>query len=76
MGKPYHIKSITEYHNLLGIPKPKHPLIGLINHEDIQYYDDEKLINKTYEFYTISRKNKFCRHDEIRTTLLQIFRKV
>lgn len=60
MGKPYHIKSITEYHNLLGIPKPKHPLIGLINHEDIQYYDDEKLINKTYEFYTISRKINFA----------------
>ncbi|WP_320973875.1 helix-turn-helix transcriptional regulator [Dysgonomonas capnocytophagoides] len=59
MGKPYHIKSITEYHNLLGIPKPKHPLIGLINHEDIQYYDDEKLMNKTYEFYTISRKINF-----------------
>ncbi len=60
MGKPYHIKSITEYHNLLGIPKPKHPLIGLINHQDIQYYDDEKLINKTYEFYTISRKINFA----------------
>nr|WP_230324977.1 helix-turn-helix transcriptional regulator [Bacteroides thetaiotaomicron] len=44
----------------MGIPKPKHPLIGLINHEDIQYYDDEKLINKTYEFYTISRKINFA----------------
>lgn len=54
--KPYKIKSISEYHRLLGVGKPQHPLIGLINHEDIQNYADEKLKNKTYDFYTISRK--------------------
>lgn len=54
--KPYNIKSISEYHALLGVEKPQHPLISLINHEDIKYYTDEKLKNKTYEFYTISRK--------------------
>ncbi|MEN2435824.1 helix-turn-helix transcriptional regulator [Weeksellaceae bacterium A-14] len=57
--RPYNIKSITEYHNLLGVPKPKHPLIGLINHEDIQYFNDERLFNKTYSFYTVSRKMNF-----------------
>lgn len=54
--KPYNIKSISEYHALLGVEKPQHPLISLINHEDIKNYTDEKLKNKTYEFYTISRK--------------------
>lgn len=57
--KPYNIKSISEYHALLGVEKPQHPLISLINHEDIKNYTDEKLKNKTYEFYTISRKMNY-----------------
>lgn len=56
MEKPYNIKSISEYHSLLGIEKPKHPLISIINHEDIRDFNNEKLKNKTYNFYTISRK--------------------
>ncbi|MFA6152009.1 MAG: helix-turn-helix domain-containing protein [Chitinophagaceae bacterium] len=54
--KPYHIKSISEYHDLLGVEKPQHPLISLISHEDIDNYTNKKLRNKTYDFYTISRK--------------------
>ncbi|MFA6060599.1 MAG: AraC family transcriptional regulator [Taibaiella sp.] len=57
--KPYHIKSISEYHALLGVEKPQHPLISLISHEDIKNYTDEKLKNKTYDFYTISRKMNY-----------------
>ncbi|GAA0884364.1 helix-turn-helix domain-containing protein [Sphingobacterium siyangense subsp. cladoniae] len=56
MEKAYNIKSISEYHSLLGIEKPKHPLISIINHEDIRDFNNEKLKNKTYNFYTISRK--------------------
>lgn len=29
--EPYRIKTITEYHRLLGLPKPDHPLISVIN---------------------------------------------
>jgi AraC-like DNA-binding protein len=54
--KPYNIKSISEYHSLLGVEKPKHPLISIINHENIKNFNDERLKNKTYNFYTISRK--------------------
>lgn len=56
MEKPYNIKSISEYHSLLGVEKPKHPLISIINHEDIRDFNNEKLKNKTYNFYTVSRK--------------------
>lgn len=56
MENPYNIKSVSEYHSLLGIEKPKHPLISIINHEDIRDFNNEKLKNKTYNFYTISRK--------------------
>lgn len=54
--KPYNIKSISEYHSLVGVEKPKHPLISIISHESVRHYNDEKLRNKTYNFYTISRK--------------------
>lgn len=54
--KPYNIKSISEYHSLLGIENSKHPLISIVNHEDIKNYNDERLKNKTHSFYTISRK--------------------
>ncbi len=58
--KPYNIKSISEYHTLLGVEKPQHPLISLINHKDIKKYTDEKLKNKTCDFYTISRKINYA----------------
>jgi AraC family transcriptional regulator, transcriptional activator of pobA len=59
MEKPYNIKSISEYHALLGVSKPKHPLISIIDHEAIKGYNDERLKNKTYSFYTISRKMNY-----------------
>lgn len=57
--KPYPIQSISEYHTLLGIEKPQHPLFSLIKHEDIRNFTDEKLKNKTYDFYAISRKMNY-----------------
>jgi AraC family transcriptional regulator, transcriptional activator of pobA len=54
--KPYHIKSVHEYHEMLGIEKPRHPLISIINHASVKEFRDERLKNKTYNFYTISRK--------------------
>ena len=41
--KPYTIQSIRELHKLLELPKPKHPLISLIDFSVIKCYDDEKL---------------------------------
>jgi AraC-like DNA-binding protein len=32
MGEIYHIKSITEAHQLLGLESPKHPLISIFRH--------------------------------------------
>ena len=30
------IKTISQYHQALGIPKPKHPLISVINLEQLE----------------------------------------
>jgi len=40
--KPYRFKTISEYHQFRGLPKPKHPLVSVINIAAItQIRDDE-----------------------------------
>jgi AraC family transcriptional regulator, transcriptional activator of pobA len=38
---PYKIESLAELHRLLGLPKPMHPLISLINNLDGQFRPNE-----------------------------------
>ncbi|WP_316744287.1 helix-turn-helix transcriptional regulator [Pedobacter antarcticus] len=57
--KPYIINSITELHGLLGIAKPKHPLVSVINFEDIKCFEEEKLRSIAYNFYCIAIKKNF-----------------
>ncbi len=57
--KPYIINSITELHGLLCIAKPKHPLVSVINFEDIKCFEEEKLRSIAYNFYCIAIKKNF-----------------
>lgn len=57
---PYPIRSIAEYHQLLGLPKPRHPLFSVIDHQDVTQFSDERLRTKTYGFYTISMKKGYA----------------
>ena len=57
--KPYAIQSIRELHQLLELPKPKHPLISVIDFSKIKCYDDQKLEAVTYGFYCIAIKHNF-----------------
>ncbi len=57
--QPYRIKSITEYHRLMGLPKPEHPLISVLSFESIRYIHDSKAMNVTFDFYSISLKRDF-----------------
>jgi AraC family transcriptional activator of pobA len=54
-AKPYRIKSISEFHQLRGLPKPEHPLISVVNIQDITKVD---LYIKHFilDFYSISLK--------------------
>ncbi|BAV06656.1 transcriptional regulator, AraC family [Filimonas lacunae] len=53
-AKPYRIKTITEVHRLLGLPRPQHPLIGVI---DLKGLKDESGISAiTFDFYVVSLK--------------------
>jgi len=51
-----HIKSITEYHRLLGLSKPEHPLISVIDLNSFIPKVSEQPINIIFDFYNISLK--------------------
>jgi len=55
----YRIKSIAEYHRIMGLPKPEHPLISVINFESIKHLPYDESINLVFDFYSISLKRDF-----------------
>jgi AraC family transcriptional activator of pobA len=55
---PYKFESLSELHRMLGLPKPLHPLISLVENND-NNIDTSKLPNpRISTFYKISYKNK------------------
>ncbi|MGN8070163.1 helix-turn-helix domain-containing protein [Mucilaginibacter sp. 22184] len=56
---PYIINSITELHTLLGLPKPKHPLISIYRYEQITEKDNALLDYFCPQFYSIAIKRNF-----------------
>jgi AraC family transcriptional regulator, transcriptional activator of pobA len=57
--KPYSINSISEQHRLLGLPKPKHPLVSVFSHKDTNYQSLVELQQFTLNFYCVSIKKDF-----------------
>ncbi|PIF71334.1 AraC family transcriptional regulator [Flavobacterium sp. 2] len=57
--KPYHFQSISLMLNALGLPKPLHPMVALVDYKDIKI--DTAEIGKGYmlNFYKISFKKHF-----------------
>lgn len=53
------INSVSELHHLLGLPKPLHPLITLINHAGISSIYNEETQNLVLNFYIVSIKKSF-----------------
>lgn len=58
-NKPYMMNSISELHRILELPKPEHPLISVIDFEEITCYADEALRSVSYNFYCIALKKGF-----------------
>lgn len=54
--KPYKIKTISEYHQRCGLPKPEHPLISVINLEEFSQASATETQNIVLDFYAISIK--------------------
>ena len=58
-NQPYNVFSISELHRLLCLPKPQHPLISVINLEDVSCSVDENIRSMVYQFYSICIKKNF-----------------
>lgn len=60
--KPIQIKTITEAHQLSGLPKPEHPLISIVDYTDLQSSTNNNVdINQglLLDFYYITFKKGF-----------------
>ena len=53
---PIRIKTISQFHTLRGLPKPKHPLISVINFEDMAVALESGKQSLIFDFYMISIK--------------------
>jgi AraC family transcriptional activator of pobA len=57
---PQIINSMAEFHRLLGLPKPFHPLISFVELKDVQTNVDEVANTFTIPFYKIVYKTNLC----------------
>jgi AraC-like DNA-binding protein len=53
------IRSITEFHQLRQLPKPEHPLISVVNVEDMRLERPEEVMTMMLDYYNISLKRNF-----------------
>ncbi|MCF0055027.1 AraC family transcriptional regulator [Dyadobacter sp. CY356] len=58
-SQPYLIKTVSEFHRMLGLPKPKHPLISVIEIKPVAQLPSEIQENIMNGFYNISLKKNF-----------------
>ena len=59
--QPYTIQSVSELHRLLALPKPQHPLVSVINLEEIKCIWNEDINSVIYNFYSVCIKKDFTR---------------
>ena len=54
--QPYRIKTISEFHEFRGLPKPEHPLISVIDYAYIRHSSENSSNSWVLDFYSISLK--------------------
>ncbi|MDQ2772383.1 MAG: helix-turn-helix transcriptional regulator [Bacteroidota bacterium] len=57
--QPRRVETISAFHQLAGLPKPEHPLLSLIQFEDITYAADTPFVPMLNQFYSIALKKNF-----------------
>ena len=57
--EPYQIKTISQYHQVLEIGKPEHPLVSVISMDDFKPPAGNSRISVVFDFYVISLKRTF-----------------
>lgn len=56
---PHPIKTIAEYHRLMELPKPAHPLLSVVKFEDIKRHPGNSPNSIIHHFYSIALKKNF-----------------
>ena len=56
MTSQHHIKTIAEYHRMMDLQKPQHPLISVIKFEDIKRQPDNAPKSIIHNFYSVALK--------------------
>ncbi|WP_462264298.1 helix-turn-helix domain-containing protein [Mucilaginibacter sp.] len=59
VNTPYIINSISELHRMLGLPKPQHPLISVIDLNTVSKDLGDEWHSFSYNFYSICAKKDF-----------------
>lgn len=60
--KPYKFKTISEYHQFRGLPKPEHPLVSVVKMESIAKIREDEPRSIIHDFYAIAlKKNVNCK---------------
>lgn len=57
--QPHRIRTISEYHRVMGLPKPEHPLISVIDLASVKPSPGHEPVNLVFDFYSISLKRDF-----------------
>jgi AraC family transcriptional activator of pobA len=54
--KKYNFKTISEYHKLAGLPQPGHPLVSVVNMEEVKMPMTGGSVSMIFDFYSIALK--------------------
>ncbi len=57
--QPFRIKSISHFHQLRGLPKPEHPLVSVVNFDDVKLSIEGEPQNLVTDYYSIALKRNF-----------------
>ena len=59
MTSPHHINTIAEFHCFMELPKSEHPLISVIQFEDLKRKPTDSSTSIIHSFYSIALKKNF-----------------
>jgi len=57
--QPFRIRSISHFHQLRGLPKPEHPLVSVVNFDDVKHPVEGEPQNLVADYYSIALKRNF-----------------
>ena len=60
--QPHKFKTISDYHQFRGLPKPEHPLVSVVDFESITQLRDDEPKRIVQDFYVVAlKKNVNCK---------------